>query len=61
MEAIYRFLRHNTPWPRPNTALEPLPLRGNKIVAIVRAGNDPSAFLIYRGGMAQRQAVGRQP
>jgi hypothetical protein len=37
-----------------------MPLRGNKIVPMLKAGNGPSAFLIYQGGTAQRQAVGRQ-
>ncbi len=43
---------------RPNTGMDPTSLRGNKIVALLTARNGPIAFLIYRGGAAQHQAVG---
>ena len=44
-------------WP-PNKALEPTPLCGPKIGAILEAGFGPSVFPINRGGAAQRQGVG---
>jgi hypothetical protein len=38
--------------------MELTPLCGPKIAAILKAGFGPHAFLIYRCGAAQRQAVG---
>jgi hypothetical protein len=45
----------------PNTALEPMPLRGNKIVAILKAGNGPSAFLIHQAARLSAKPLGRHP
>jgi len=41
--------------------MEPTPLRGDKIVAILKAGIGSTAFPIYQGGAAHAQAVGRRP
>jgi hypothetical protein len=43
----------------PNTPIQPTPLGGPKIGAILKAGIGPTAFPIYGGGAADGQAVGR--
>src|SRR5262249_15910389 len=43
-----------------NKALQPTPLRVDKIVGILHCGFGSNLLSIYRGGAAERQAVGRQ-
>jgi len=40
------------PSPAPNTPIQPTPLRGRKIGAILKSGLGSKAFPIYRGGAA---------
>src|SRR5262249_21756642 len=45
---------------RPNPPMQPTPLRGPKIRAILKAGFGPNVVSIYDSGAADGQAVGRQ-
>jgi hypothetical protein len=45
---------------RPNKALEPTPLRGNEIVAILKRGFSSTPLQVYQGDAAKRPPVGRQ-
>src|SRR2546421_271589 len=61
---IASFWKHQlTPKPRlrPNTPIQPTPLRGPKIVAILKGGIGPTAFPIYGGGAAQCWPFGGNP
>jgi hypothetical protein len=44
----------------PNKRIQPTPLRGLKIVGILKADSVPSLVAIYQCGAADAQAVGRQ-
>jgi hypothetical protein len=43
-----------------NTGMQRTALRARKIVAFLKAGIDPTAFLIYRCAAADAQPVGRR-
>jgi hypothetical protein len=45
---------------RPNKPIQPTPLCGPKIVAILKRGFGPKAFPVYHSGAADGQGVGQQ-